>query len=221
MQLVFGGLNPGNMNINLMAANITAGAATSSADLLTDLKTGYLLGASPRKQFLAQFAGVFTGTIVTVLCFRILIPNPEVLGSLQFPAPAAIIWKEVAKAMSEGIGSLEPIKRWLILIGAIVGIVLTLLQTYFPKHAKWFPSAAGIGLSWTFQWHLSFSMFLGAVIGYIFEKVSPKKSENYTFPVASGLIAGASLMGVLIIFIQNGPDAFQQLTASIKAFFAK
>ena len=58
------------MNINLMSANITAGAATSSADLLTDLKSGYLLGANPRKQFLAQFAGIFTGTVVTVLCFQ-------------------------------------------------------------------------------------------------------------------------------------------------------
>ena len=36
-----------------------AGAASSSADLLTDLKSGYLLGANPRKQFLAQLAGIF------------------------------------------------------------------------------------------------------------------------------------------------------------------
>ena len=56
-QLTFGALSPGNMNVNLMAANITAGAATSSADLLTDLKSGYLLGAHPRKQFIAQFSG--------------------------------------------------------------------------------------------------------------------------------------------------------------------
>ena len=60
-QLIFGVLSPGNMNVNLMSANITAGAAASSADLLTDLKSGYLLGANPRKQFLAQFAGIFAG----------------------------------------------------------------------------------------------------------------------------------------------------------------
>ena len=50
-QLIFGALNPGNVNVNLMSANITSGAAISSADLLTDLKSGYLLGANPRKQF--------------------------------------------------------------------------------------------------------------------------------------------------------------------------
>ena len=53
----------------------------SSADLLTDLKSGYLLGANPRKQFLAQFAGIFTGTVVTVLCFSIMVPDAGVLGS--------------------------------------------------------------------------------------------------------------------------------------------
>src|SRR4029453_2997539 len=44
-QLVFGALSPGNVNVNLMSANVTAAAAGSSADLLTDLKSGYLLGA--------------------------------------------------------------------------------------------------------------------------------------------------------------------------------
>ena len=64
-QLTFGALSPGNVNVNLMSANITAGAAGSAADLLTDLKSGYLLGAHPRKQFIAQFAGIFVGHVVT------------------------------------------------------------------------------------------------------------------------------------------------------------
>src|SRR5215468_3783338 len=88
-QLTFGALSPGNVTVNLMSANITAGAATSAADLLTDLKSGYLLGANPRQQFIAQFSGIFVGTIVTVLTFAVLVPNAQVLGTDQFPAPAA------------------------------------------------------------------------------------------------------------------------------------
>jgi uncharacterized oligopeptide transporter (OPT) family protein len=88
-QLVFGVVSPGNTTVNLMSANVTAAAAGSSADLLTDLKSGYLLGAHPRKQFIAQFAGIFVGTLVTVLSFRLLVPDASVLGSDQFPAPAA------------------------------------------------------------------------------------------------------------------------------------
>jgi uncharacterized oligopeptide transporter (OPT) family protein len=199
-QLIFGVLSPGNMNINLMSANITASAASSSADLLTDLKSGYLLGANPRKQFIAQFAGIFMGTLVTVCCFKILVPDASVLGGTVFPAPSAQMWKAVAEAMREGIESLATAKIILIIAGGLVGIILTLLPLVFPKHQKWMPSAAGIGLSWTFPWFNSLMFFVGAVIGAVFAKMYPKKSEEYTFPVASGVIAGDSLMGVFIIF---------------------
>ena len=52
---------------------------------MTDRKSGYLLGANPRKQFIAQFAGTFVGTVVTVLCFRVMVPDASVLGGDQFP----------------------------------------------------------------------------------------------------------------------------------------
>ncbi|MCC6124603.1 MAG: OPT/YSL family transporter [Pirellulales bacterium] len=219
MQLIFGALNPnlgpvanpGLQNINLMAANITAGAASSSGDLLTDLKTGYLLGANPRKQFLAQFCGIFMGTVVTVVSFRMLVPDYTSLGTTQFPAPAAMTWKAVAEAMSEGIGKLHIVKIWLIGVGGLVGILLPLLSKYFPKYNKWIPSPAGLGLSWTFFWHSSLMFFLGALISYGLEKKAPKQAEEYTFPVASGLIAGVALMGVLIAFIENGPEIIKQL----------
>ena len=67
--------------------------ARSDQNSVTDLKSGYLLGAHPRKQFLAQFAGIFVGTAVTVLSFQVMVPTAEVLGSEQFPAPAAQTWR--------------------------------------------------------------------------------------------------------------------------------
>ena len=60
-QLIFGGLSPGNMNVNLMSANITAGAAASAADLLTDLKSGYLLGANPASSSWPSSPGFLRG----------------------------------------------------------------------------------------------------------------------------------------------------------------
>ena len=210
-QLIFGVLSPGNMNVNLMSANITAGAAISSADLLTDLKSGYLLGANPRKQFLAQLAGIFSGTVVTVLSFQVMVPNRSVLGSEQFPAPSAQAWKAVAEVLSHGIASLGPVKTWCIVVGGLVGIILPLLAKIFPKYEKWVPSAAGVGLAWTFHWYYSFLFFLGALVGYALEKKAPKQSEEFTFPVASGLIAGGAIMGVILIFWENGPEMIRQL----------
>ncbi len=218
MQLTFGAIHPAKvagdtvaMNVNLMAANITAGAAGSSADLLTDLKSGYLLGANPRKQFIAQFCGIFTGTLVTVLAFGLLVPKPEVLGGDQFPAPAAQTWKAVAEALSVGVTALEPVKLWSIVIGGAVGIILPLLSLALPKYRAYIPSPAGLGLAWVFHWYYGLLFFTGAAIGLIVQKISPKAAEEYTFPVASGIIAGNSLMGVALVLIENGPEIWKNL----------
>ncbi|OGF21729.1 MAG: hypothetical protein A2V63_08510 [Candidatus Eisenbacteria bacterium RBG_19FT_COMBO_70_11] len=210
MQLTFGVLSPGNMNVNLMSANITAGAATSSADLLTDLKSGYLLGANPTKQFIAQFAGIFIGTLVTVSAFGVLVPNAAALGSDQFPAPAAQAWKGVAEAMALGISHLHPVKVWSMAIGGLVGILLIVMPRLFPKHARWMPSPAGVGLAWTFHWFYSLLFFAGAVVGSIWHRRNAEQSDEFLFPVASGVIAGGAIMGVALIFIENGPEMLRQ-----------
>lgn len=212
-QLTFGVLSPGNMNVNLMTANITAGAATSSADLLTDLKSGYLLGAHPRKQFIAQFSGIFIGTLVTVFAFRILVPNASVLGTDQFPAPAAQTWKGVAEAMAMGLSNMHPVKIWSIVIGGLVGILLPILSKVFPK-TKWIPSAAGVGLAWVFQWFYGLLFFLGAVIAWLWDKKNAKQCEEYLFPVASGIVAGGALMGVILVFWESGAEIIKQFFAN-------
>jgi len=203
-QLTIGALHPGSATTTLMSANVVSSAAISSADLLTDLKSGYLLGANPRKQFLAQFSGIFIGTLVTVFAFRLMVPNADVLGTDKFPAPAAQNWRAVALAMSKGIGDLHPVKKWSIGIGASVGVLLALLPAVFPKKQSLIPSAAGVGLAWTFHWYYGMLFFLGALIAWLWQKRSPKSAEEYTYPVASGVIAGGSLMGVFLIFWETG-----------------
>ena len=210
-QLVFGALSPGHVNTNLMSANVTAAAAGSSADLLTDLKSGYLLGAHPRKQFIAQFAGIFVGTLVSVLCFRLLVPDASALGTDQFPAPAAQTWRAVAVALSEGLRALGPIKIWCIVVGGLVGIVLTLLPKMFPTRRHLIPSPAGVGLAWTFHWYYGLLFFIGGALGWWVERKRPAWSAEYTFPVASGWIAGESLMGVGLVMWENGPELMRKL----------
>ena len=210
-QLTFGVLSPGNVNVNLMSANITAAAAASSADLLTDLKSGYLLGAHPRRQFIAQFAGIFVGTLVTVLSFRLLVPDAAVLGSDQFPAPAAQTWRAVASALSHGVGSLGAVKIWSIVVGALVGVALSLLPRLMPDRRHLIPSPAGVGLAWTFHWYYGVLFFVGGLLGWWIEKKYPRWAEELTFPVASGWIAGESLMGVGLVIWENGPDLVRRL----------
>ena len=197
-QLIFGVLSPGNMNINLMSANITAGAATSAADLLTDLKSGYLLGANPRKQFLAQFAGIFVGTVVTVLCFRR--PGARRLRARlrPFPAPAAQTWRAVADRLEQGLESLGPVKIWSIVIGGLVGIVLPLLSKALSQATRnGFLRPPALAWPGPSNGTTACCSSSARSLGYGYARMSPKKAEEYTFPVASGIIAGGSLMGVV------------------------
>jgi OPT family oligopeptide transporter len=209
-QMIVGGIHPGSATTTLMSANVVSSAAISSADLLTDLKSGYLLGANPRKQFIAQFSGIFIGTLITVLAFSVIVPNATVLGSDQFPAPAAQSWRAVALTMSKGLAVLHPLKKYCIEVGAAVGVVLAILPLVFPKHQKYLPSAAGVGLAWTFHWYYGLLFFLGAFLAWAWQKRSPKSAEEFTYPVASGVIAGGSLMGVLLIFVENGPEMIKK-----------
>ena len=62
-QLLYGGLLPGQLVPNLMGANVTGGIGLHAADLLTDLKSGYLLGARPRPQLASGTSRSNTGTI--------------------------------------------------------------------------------------------------------------------------------------------------------------
>lgn len=197
-QITYGMLDPGNVTTNLMTANATGGVALHSADLLTDLKSGYLLKADPRQQFWAQFFGVLAGSFFVVPAYHLLIPDASVLGSDQWPAPAAQTWKGVAEMLAKGIETLHPSARVAIVVGALLGVVMVLVEYYFPKAKKWIPSAAALGLGFTSPGYNTIAMFVGAVIALILEKKKPELAERGIIPVSSGFIAGESLMGVVI-----------------------
>jgi uncharacterized oligopeptide transporter (OPT) family protein len=199
-QLTYAVLAPSNMTTNLMAGSVTANIAISSADLLTDLKSGYLLGANPRKQFIAQFIGLFFGSLAIVPAWYLMIPNKEVLD--KFNPPNANMWKAVAEALSQGIDYLPESARVGLLIGGLLGIVLSLVDCYAPKRIRpYLPSAMGLGMSWVFPFANSFAFFIGALIAFIWERISKKHASLYVVPVASGAIAGESLMCALLAMI--------------------
>ncbi|MFA5160868.1 MAG: OPT family oligopeptide transporter [Elusimicrobiales bacterium] len=200
-QLTFGILAPSNMATNLMTASVTANAASTSADLLTSLKTGYLLGANPRKMFIAQFLGIFAGTLVVVPAFYLLVPNASVLGTDQWPAPSAQVWAAVARLLANGFESLHPTAKMGMLIGGLVGILIPLAEMKFPEYKKYIPSATGIGLAMVIPFYNSLSMFLGALAVMLVEKKKPALSEMWTIPLASGIIAGESILGVAVALL--------------------
>ena len=195
-QITFGVLDPGNVTTNLMTANVSGGVGLHAADLLTDLKSGYILKADPRQQFWAQLIGVFAGGIFVVPVWNLLVTGPEDFGE-KWPVPAAFAWKGVALMLANGIAKLHPSAQLSIVIGASLGVVLALTERRFPAYKKWIPSAAGVGLGFTTPGANTISMFLGAAIALWFGRKNPKADEVLV-PASSGIIAGESLTAVFV-----------------------
>ncbi|MHB1037610.1 MAG: OPT family oligopeptide transporter [Pirellulales bacterium] len=210
-QMIFAGIAPSNMSTGLMTAMITGGASSHSADLLTDLKSGYLLGGNPRKQTISQLFGVLAGTLLCVPVYAMIV-RPEELGTPTTPAPSAVVWAAVARMLANGVSELPRGALWAMAAGGGLGVLLTLADEFLPRRwVKWVPSATGLGVAGIIPAFNSISMFLGALAAWIVLKARPKMGETYTVPVSSGLIAGESLMGVAIILCQQGPKMLEEI----------
>lgn len=199
MQLLFAAISPGNVTHNLMAAGAGANSASSSADLLTDLKSGYLLGANPRKQFIAQAIGIVFGTIAVVPAWYLMIPDSVALE--KYPLPATQTWVAVARVLVNGVESLPMSARYAILIGALLGILFPVLEKAFPKAKKFLPSTMGMGLGWIVFFSNALAFTIGAFIAWGWAKWKPANQERYNIPIASGLVAGESLIKALLAML--------------------
>lgn len=194
-QLVYGGLAPGQMGTNLMAAAITGAGASQAADMMQDLKTGHLLGASPRKQFIAQLFGICAGVLFVVPVYYLFSTAYEIGGD-RLPAPAAMAWKAMAELLAEGLEALPPQAEIAVAVAAGCGILLPLL-----RRVKWLapylPSGLAMGIAFIIPAFYSLVMFYGLIIWWIWRKVNRPAADNLSFAVASGLIAGEGLMGMV------------------------
>ncbi|MCK6587933.1 MAG: OPT/YSL family transporter [Polyangiaceae bacterium] len=197
-QLLFGVLSPGQAVPNLMAANVTGGSASQCADLMHDLKAGWLLGATARYQLVAQYCGAVAGSCIGSAAYLVLIPDPATqLLTPQWPAPAVATWKAVAEIFAKGISAMPPGTQIAALVGGLAGIVLAIAEkTVKAKVKPYLPSAAALGLAFVIPAHSSFYMFLGALLAAILTRRVPSWSARFLVVAASGIIAGEGLAGV-------------------------
>ena len=75
---------------------------------------------------------------------------------------------------------------------------LPVLEKLFPRSRAYLPSAMGLGLAWVVPLQNSLAFLIGAVIVWVWEKVNKKNSDAYAIPIASGLVAGESLIAAFI-----------------------
>ncbi|MBF8672738.1 OPT/YSL family transporter [Pseudomonas putida] len=201
-QLSFGLVAPGQVAINLMSANTAGGAAGQATDLMNDFKVGQAIGATPHKQLIAQCLGILIGSVVGVLVYLVLIPDPQtLLLTEQWPAPAVATWKAVAQTLMQGLGALSPELRWAIVAGSAAGVLLGALDSLLPQWvARWLPSTGALGLAFILPASISMMMGLGAVVTWLVGCRWPSVTERFAITAAAGLIAGESITGVAASF---------------------
>jgi putative OPT family oligopeptide transporter len=189
----------------LFITAIVFACATISNDNLQDLKTGQLVGASPMRQQIALIVGVAAGASVIPFVLNLLThaygfagaANVGVVAPNPLPAPQATL----ISALAQGVigGSLD----WkMIGIGSLVGVGLILLDIVLGvmKKMRIPPLAVGIGIYLPMS--ATFAVVVGAVISYWYNKrtrsvANPERAERLGTLVASGLIVGESLWGVI------------------------
>lgn len=189
----------------LFTTAIVFACATISNDNLQDLKTGQLVGASPMRQQIALIVGVIAGASVIPFVLNLLAtaygfagaPNVNVVTQNPLPAPQATL----ISALAQGVigGSLE----WkMIGIGALIGVGLILLDTALGAANKLRipPLAVGIGIYLPMS--ATFAVVVGAVLSEWYSRrarrtPNPDRAERLGTLVASGLIVGESIWGVI------------------------
>jgi putative OPT family oligopeptide transporter len=190
---------------SLFITAIVFACATISNDNLQDLKTGQLVGASPMRQQIALIVGVAAGAAVIPWVLNLLAraygfagaPNIGVVAANPLPAPQATL----IAALAQGVigGGLE----WkMIGIGALVGVGLILFDTVLAamKLLRIPPLAVGIGIYLPMS--ATFAVVVGAIISHWYDRrvstmPNPARAERLGTLVASGLIVGESIWGVI------------------------
>jgi uncharacterized oligopeptide transporter (OPT) family protein len=197
-QLTFGIVAPGQVPINLMSANTAGGAAGQCTDLMNDFRVGKAIGATPSKQLAAQCLGIAVGSIIGVLVYRALIPDPQaMLLTQEWPAPAVATWKAVAQTLILGLDSLSGDIRAAILFGGLAGLALGALDAMMPaQRARYLPNAAALGLSFVLPASVSIMMSCGAIMTWLISLRWPRLTHQFAIAVAAGLVAGESMTGV-------------------------
>ncbi|KJA25455.1 hypothetical protein HYPSUDRAFT_160611 [Hypholoma sublateritium FD-334 SS-4] len=210
-QLIFGGISKGSglaqkpaQTLNLAAGIIAAGSAAQASDMTGDLKTGYLLRAKPRNQFIAQLCGSVVSIFLTCGLFILFTKaSPCIIDdaatSCTYGAPSVAAWAAVALAVTSP--SL-PISRssGLTAIGLAIASVLTLVlrNLLLPKkYWKYVPNWNSIGLAFVVpQLYYSIAMAAGSAFNYFWAIRSPAGYDMYMFAVSAGMLAGEGLGGV-------------------------
>ena len=178
------------MHAAMAIASVICVVVCAAGDTSQDLKTGYILKATPWKQQLGELIGV-TASALTIGVILHLLNRAWAFGSDEISAPQASLMKLITEGVME-----NSIPWTLVFIGAFISIVMSLVG--IPALSF----AIGLYLPVT----LSACVMVGGVVRLLFERSRREEKEkqellNDGTLVCSGMIAGEGLLGIVIAFL--------------------
>ncbi len=209
-QFTIGAIDRTNPATNLMTGGMTAELASNAANLLSDIKPGYMLGAKPRQQAIGHVIGIFAGALASTPLFFLLFLPPGADGARstasiitdQFPMPAALQWKGVSDLISGGLNNLPVSVIASMAIAAVLALIFEIARIV--SRGKFPLSPVGIGLGVVLPPDACLLMFAGAFAFWVLGRRYPQPGTKANLlwveccePICAGLISGAALIGIL------------------------
>ncbi len=177
------------MMASILFGSIICCASAISGDNMQDLKTGYLVGATPWKQQIMQIIGTVASALTITFILNVL-HSAYTIGSDTLPAPQAHLMKTVV----EGVFNKTLPWNWII-SGIVIGIIIITIDIIQEKRKSNFRFpvlAVAVGIYLPIG--LSVPIFLGSLISYLTLEKNHEKGTAFS----SGLITGEAIMGILI-----------------------
>ncbi|MEE1011388.1 MAG: oligopeptide transporter, OPT family [Acutalibacteraceae bacterium] len=178
-----GAANPEILTSSIAIGSVICIIAAISGDTSQDLKTGYILGSTPRKQQIAEIIGVVASAFATGGTLYLL-NNVWGFGTDNLAAPQATLMKIIVEGVAD-----NNLPWNLVLIGVFITVVAEV--TGIPV----LPFAIGLYL----PIHLSACVMLGGVVKFISDKIKPQSTKGTLF--CSGMIAGEGLAGIFLALV--------------------
>lgn len=207
--MLFGFGGTAGIVATLGVAGVVCCVACTSGDVCNDLKTGYLVGASPRSQQIMQIIGVVTAAFVMAPVMTVLhegsisshigdSADPGGIGSKDLPAPQAGLFASLA----DGFFGTGELPQDMVLIGMALGVLILVVDGVLsfnnsPVRLHLMPVAVGIYL----PFGLATPIVLGGIIRSLVDRRDPgteSESSHRGLLITSGIIAGESLIGVAL-----------------------
>lgn len=191
--------HPSRILINLVAGGVAEAGAQQAGDLMQDLKTGHLLGASPKAQFAAQLIGTVYSVFLSSIMYKIYNAVYEI-PSKTFRVPTAVVWIDCSRLVT-GEGLPEHAFEFCLLFGAVFGLI-SALKNILPAHSKYhkytvyLPNGVAVGIGIYNTPNFTLARFLGGLIAFSWLRYAAKnKHEKVRMVIiSSGLVLGEGLL---------------------------